>query len=71
MKTKNKLLTHAFFPFIEYCSVMLRAHYRPLLFLTEVERSHFSLATVIDKNESIKTLFLNEQQLRESRIWLK
>lgn len=48
-----------------------RAHHRPLLFLTEVERSGFSLATVVDKKTSIKILFLNKQHLRESRTWLK
>lgn len=48
-----------------------RAQHRPLLFLTEVEISGFSLATVVDKKKSIKTLFLNKQQLRESRTWLK
>ena len=48
-----------------------RAHHRPLLFLIEVERSGFSLATVVDKKKSIKPRFLNKQQLRERRTWLK
>lgn len=73
MKAKNKLLTHAFFLLLNivHFNYSRRAHHRPLLFVTEDEISGFCLATVVDMKKSIKTLFPNKQQLRESTTWLK
>lgn len=72
MKAKNKLLTRAFFLLLHIIqfNYSLRVPHRPL-FLTEVKRNGFCLATVVNKKKTIKTLFLNKQWLKESRTWLK